>query len=83
MRSERSERGDKRGASDGNAGLQRRRVKLLEDVRVIDTRDYELLRRFVTEHGKIMPSRFTGASPKQQRLIARAIRRARVMGILR
>ena len=70
-------------ASEGAFGLQRRRVRLLEDVRVIDIRDYELLRRFVTEHGKIMPSRFTGASPKQQRQIARAIRRARVMGILR
>ena len=70
-------------AGEGAFGLQRRRVRLLEGVREIDIRDYELLRRFVTEAGKIMPSRFTGASPKQQRQIARAIRRARVMGILR
>lgn len=61
----------------------RRRVRVLEDVRDVDIRDYDLLRRFVTDHGKIMPSRFTGTSPKQQRMIARAIRRARVMGLLR
>jgi small subunit ribosomal protein S18 len=41
-----------------------------------------LLRRFLTEHGKIMPSRLTGATAKQQRQIKRAVRRLRVMGIL-
>lgn len=61
----------------------RRRVRQIEGVTEIDSRDYELLRRFMTEQGKIMPSRFTGATPKQQRQVARAIRRARVMGILR
>ena len=63
--------------------MGRRRSRYLENVTEIDFRDYELLRRFVTEQGKIMPSRFTGAGPKQQRQIARAIRRARVMGLLR
>lgn len=69
--------------NDDKVGGGRRRTRLLEDVRDIDTRDYELLRRFMTDHGKIMPSRFTGTSPKQQRRIAKAIRRARVMGLLR
>ena len=63
--------------------MARRRSRYLEGVTEIDNRDYELLRKFMTEHGKIMPARFTGASPKQQRQIARAIRRARVMGLLR
>jgi small subunit ribosomal protein S18 len=63
--------------------MGRRRSRFLEGVKEIDFRDYELLRRFVTEQGKIMPARFTGAGPKQQRQIARAIRRARVMGLLR
>ena len=62
-------------------GSKRRRY--LEGVTEIRANDYEVLRRFVSEHGKIIPSRFTGTTPKQQRKLARAIRRARVMGILR
>ena len=54
----------------------------LEGVKQIDPNDIDLLRRLVTEHGKIMPARSTGANAKQQRQIKRAVRRARVMGIL-
>jgi small subunit ribosomal protein S18 len=61
----------------------RRRVPQLDGVMEIDPNDIELLRRFVTEQGKILPARFTGATPLQQRKIARAVRRARVMGLLR
>jgi len=61
----------------------RRRVPQLDGVMEIDPNDIELLRRFVTEQGKILPARFTGATPQQQRKIARAVRRARVMGLLR
>ena len=61
----------------------RRRASQLGGILRIDPRDYELLRRFVTEQGKIVPSRFSGTSPKQQRQIARAIRRARVMGLMK
>jgi small subunit ribosomal protein S18 len=59
-----------------------KRSRYLESVKRIDPRDYELLRRFMTDHGKIMPSRITGASAKQQRLLKLYIRRARVMGLL-
>jgi small subunit ribosomal protein S18 len=59
-----------------------RRSRHLESVKQIDPRDYDLLRRLTTDHGKIMPSRITGATAKQQRLVKRYIRRARVMGIL-
>ncbi|MFO7871175.1 MAG: 30S ribosomal protein S18 [Kiritimatiellia bacterium] len=48
----------------------------------IDPYDQELLDKFVTEHGKILPARFTGANAKQQRQIKRAVGRARVMGLL-
>lgn len=61
----------------------RKRSRYLDGVKEIRYDDYELLRKFTTEHGKIMPSRLTGTTPKQQRQLARAIRRARVMGILR
>ena len=54
----------------------------LEGVKEIDYKDYELLRRFMTDSGKIMPRRLTGATAQQQRQITRAIRRARVMGLL-
>lgn len=56
--------------------------KRLEGVEHIDYKDAELLRRFMTERGKIMPRRTTYASAKQQRQIRCAIRRARVMGML-
>ncbi len=56
--------------------------KRLEGVENIDYKDAELLRRFMTERGKIMPRRTTSASAKQQRQIRSAIRRARVMGLL-
>lgn len=63
--------------------VSKRRVPQIESMKHIDPRDYELLRKFTSEQGKILPSRFTGASPQQQRSVARAIRRARVMGLLR
>jgi small subunit ribosomal protein S18 len=56
--------------------------RYLEGVKDIDPNNYELLGKFVTDHGKIIPSRLTGASAKQQRQIKRAVRRARVMGLL-
>ena len=56
--------------------------KYLEDVKKIDYKDYELLRKFTTEQGKIVPRRITGATAQQQREVARAIRRVRNMGLL-
>ena len=60
----------------------RRECKHLDGVYEIDYKDHELLRKFMTEKGKIMPGRSTYANAKQQRQIKRAIRRARVMGLL-
>lgn len=60
----------------------RRSSKFLEDVTVIDYKDHELLRKFMTERGKILPARTTGTTATQQRQLKRAIRRARVMGLL-
>jgi small subunit ribosomal protein S18 len=57
--------------------------RLLEGVTEIDYKDAELLRKFMTERGKIMSRRYTGVSSKQQRQVKRAIRQARVMGLLR
>ena len=57
--------------------------RLLEGVTVIDYKDSELLRKFMTERGKILPQRYTGVTSKQQREVKRAIRQARVMGLFR
>jgi small subunit ribosomal protein S18 len=60
----------------------RRVSKYLEGVTQFDYKDHELLRRFMSERGKMMPRRITGGTAKQQRQLKRAIRRARVMGLL-
>ena len=57
--------------------------RLLEGVTEIDYKDAELLRKFMTERGKILSQRYTGVTSKQQREVKRAIRKARVMGLLR
>jgi small subunit ribosomal protein S18 len=48
----------------------------------IDYKDVKLLQRFISERGKIVPSRITAVSAKKQRLLAQAIKRARYLGLL-
>lgn len=48
----------------------------------VDWKDVEYLSRFIPERGKIMPRRISGVSAKDQRRLARAIKRARVMALL-
>ena len=48
----------------------------------IDFKDVKLLQRFVSERGKIVPSRITAVSAKKQRLLAQAIKRARFLALL-
>jgi len=48
----------------------------------IDYKDVKLLQRFVSERGKIVPSRITAVSAKKQRLLAQAIKRARFLSLL-
>lgn len=48
----------------------------------IDFKDVELLKKFVTDRGKILPRRVTGTSAKYQRMLAIAIKRARHMALL-
>lgn len=54
----------------------------VQRVRVIDYKDADLLRRFVTERGKILPRRITGSCAKHQRVLASAIKRARMVALL-
>ncbi|ALE03980.1 30S ribosomal protein S18 [Bartonella ancashensis] len=48
----------------------------------IDYKDVKLLQRYVSERGKIVPSRITAVSQKKQRELAKAIKRARFLGLL-
>ena len=48
----------------------------------IDYKDVRLLQRYVSERGKIVPSRITAVSAKKQRELAKAIKRARFMALL-
>lgn len=48
----------------------------------IDYKDTRLLQRYISERGKIVPSRITAVSIKKQRELAKAIKRARFLGLL-
>ena len=48
----------------------------------IDYKDVKLLERFISERGKILPSRITSVSHKKQRELAKAIKRARSLALL-
>ena len=48
----------------------------------IDLNDIEVLKRYVTEYGKIIPARVTGVTAMQQRQIKKGVRRARNMGLM-
>ena len=48
----------------------------------IDYKDVKLLQSYVSERGKMVPSRITAVSAKKQRELARAIKRARFLGLL-
>jgi len=53
-----------------------------EGAPVIDYKDVKLLQRYISERGKIVPSRITAVSSKKQRELARAIKRARFLALL-
>ena len=51
-------------------------------IKHIDYKDLDLLNRFITECGKILPRRITGVSAHHQRKLVNAIKRARYMALL-
>jgi small subunit ribosomal protein S18 len=53
-----------------------------KDAPTIDYKDTRLLQRYISERGKIVPSRITAVSAKKQRELARAIKRARFLALL-
>ena len=53
-----------------------------EGIEEIDYKDLELLKAFISETGKIVPSRITGTKARYQRHLAKAIKRARFLSLL-
>ena len=65
-------------------GKRRRKVSYLTANKIdyVDYKETNILRRFINDRGKIMPSRQTGNTAKQQRMISSASRKAREMALL-
>ncbi len=63
---------------------RRRKVSILtvNKIETVDYKDIPILRRFINDRGKILPCRQTGNTAKQQRMVTRAIRRARELALL-
>ena len=61
---------------------QKQKLALIGINQKIDYKDIDLLKLFITEQGKILPRRATGVTVQQQRQIAKAIKRARILSLL-
>lgn len=53
-----------------------------DQVKEIDYKDLDTLRQYISETGKIIPTRITGTSARYQRQLTRAIKRARFLALL-
>ena len=62
--------------------IKKQNFSLIGANQKIDYKDIDLLKLFITEQGKILPRRATGVTVQQQRRIAKAIKRARILSLL-
>ena len=62
--------------------IYRRKASPIKVTDSIDYKDVELLSKFLSEQGKILPRRLTGLTTKQQTKITKAIKRARILALL-
>jgi small subunit ribosomal protein S18 len=77
--------GDKRGGFRGKGGkvyFKKKIDKIKAHNLTIDYKHPEVLKRFITEKGKILPRRITGTSSKNQRRLVREIKKARILAFL-
>ncbi len=54
----------------------------VDKIESVDYKQYEKLKRFVTERGKVLPRRISGNCARHQRQLTRAIKKARIMALL-
>lgn len=74
---------DDRGSDDRFSGSPTKATKeSAKGVEYCDYKDHETLRRMMTPNGKIYGRKRLGTNARQQRMVARAIKRARFMGLL-
>jgi len=74
--------GDDRRGLKGRGGSQRKKLLSDEIFQKVDYKNPQVLRMFVTDRGKMIPRRISGASARMQRRISTAIRRARMLALL-
>ncbi|GHV79677.1 hypothetical protein AGMMS49944_14680 [Spirochaetia bacterium] len=75
--------GDDRGrGGKGKVFFKKKVCKFCTQKLKIDYKDADILRRFITERGKILPRRITGTCAKHQRALALSIKRARIIALL-
>ncbi len=60
----------------------KKRLSPIKPGEPIDYKDVDLLKKFITERGKILPRRLTGLTAKQQRDLTNAVKRARIIALL-
>ena len=75
-------RGGYNRGGGGNKFFRKKVCRFCTQKIVADYKDPDTLRRFTTERGKILPRRITGTCAKHQRVLAREIKRARVLAYL-
>ncbi|MBN1526621.1 MAG: 30S ribosomal protein S18 [Candidatus Omnitrophica bacterium] len=75
-------RGDRKGPLKKRVFRRKPCKFCMDKVESISYLDYQRFQKFLTERGKIVPSRITGTCAKHQRQLAKAIRRARVAALL-
>lgn len=73
---------DRETRSKGKTYFRKKVCRFCANKTKIDYKDSDALRRYMTERGKILPRRITGTCAKHQREVAKAIKRARSIGLL-
>jgi small subunit ribosomal protein S18 len=74
--------GDDRRGGKGRGGATRKKLLSDEIFQKVDYKNPQVMRSFVTDRGKMIPRRISGASARQQRVISTAIRRSRMLALL-
>lgn len=74
---------DKKGLARGSKlGFKKRVCKFCSGAAPADYKNPDMLKRYISERGKILPGRITGTCAKHQRILNREIKRARVLAYL-
>jgi small subunit ribosomal protein S18 len=73
---------DNRGGGRGKPFFRKKVCRFCTGKNEPDYKNFDILRRYVTERGKILPRRITGTCAKHQRAVALQVKRARVLAYL-